>query len=144
VPRNRPPGPPAPRHTAPPAPRRAALPTPRRAAPSAPRRAALPAPRQARSPVSPARPSISPVPAIELEATLDLDLSDLELDATLDLSDVELDQTTLVRRLSRGEVTSLVIDEESDDVRADPRSTAGRAAMARRGQALASRGRARV
>jgi thioredoxin-like negative regulator of GroEL len=144
VPRNRPPGPPAPRHTAPPAPRRTALPTPRRAAPSAPRRAALPAPRQARPPVSPARPSISPVPAIELEATLDLDLSDLELDATLDLSDVELDQTTLVRRLSRGEVTSLVIDEESDDVRADPRSTAGRAAMARRGQALASRGRARV
>jgi hypothetical protein len=111
----------------PPAPARvpsaAALPppAPRRTPPApgpvhpAPRRLPPPAPRRA----------LPPSPAEELEAT---ELVGLD----------ELDEITLVHPLEAfGDVTALVLDEDSSELPKDPRSPAARAAMVRRARALA-------
>lgn len=112
--------PPAPARVPPPS---ASTPAPRRALPPpapgpvrpAPRRLPPPAPRRA----------LPPPPAAELEAT---ELVGLD----------ELDDITLVRPLEAlGDVTALVLDEDSSELPKDPRSPAARAAMVRRAQALA-------
>jgi tetratricopeptide (TPR) repeat protein len=101
----------------PPAPGRVPPPAPHRMPPPAPRRVPPPAPRRALPP---------PRPAAELEATELVGL------------DHELDEITLVRPLAAlGDVEALVLDEESSELRQDPRSPAARAAMVRRAQALA-------
>jgi tetratricopeptide (TPR) repeat protein len=103
----------------PPAPGRVPPPTSRRVPPPAARRVPPPAPRRALPP---------PRPAAELEATELVGLDD------------ELDDITLVRPLAAlGDVAALVLDEDSSELRQDPRSPAARAAMVRRARALAGR-----
>jgi tetratricopeptide (TPR) repeat protein len=54
----------------------------------------------------------------------------LEGTQVIDLADIELEDVTLVRRRDIGDVTALVLDEDSAELHADLRATAGRVAVA--------------